>query len=199
MAKKKKRKSGGVGRVLKAIWLIRVLVLLALIAYMLISQPSLISSVNPLVTPTPTPTATPTPTPVPEVNVPVQDIADQLLAMEDMFPSAMGFMGEEMITESCGLDFSLLSEYSLNDPMMNVHAHMLYIAKTKDEADVPAVEEAFSKRLELMQDIFSTYLPAQYDLAMAGQVVSNGKYVLMVVSNDSQAVVDEFNRLLTAE
>ena len=65
MAKKKKRKSGGVGRVLKAIWLILVLVLLALIAYMLISQPSLISSVNPLVTPTPTPTATPTPTPEP--------------------------------------------------------------------------------------------------------------------------------------
>lgn len=149
--------------------------------------------------PTAEPTPEPTSTPVPEVNVPVQDIADQLLAMEDMFPSAMGFMGEEMITESCGLDFSLLSEYSLNDPMMNVHAHMLYVAKVKDEADVPAVEEAFSKRLELMQDIFSTYLPAQYDLAMAGQVVSNGKYVLMVVSNDSQAVVDEFNRLLTAE
>ena len=149
--------------------------------------------------PTAEPTPVPTPTPVPEVNVPVQDIADQLLAMEDMFPSAMGFMGEEMITESCGLDFSLLSEYSLNDPMMNVHAHMLYVAKVKDEADVPAVEEAFGKRLTLMQDIFSTYLPAQYDLAMAGQVVSNGKYVLMVVSNDSQAVVDEFNRLLTAE
>lgn len=149
--------------------------------------------------PTAEPTPEPTPTPVPEVNVPVQDIADALLAMEDLFPSAMGFMGEEMITESCGLDFSLLSEYSLNDPMMNVHAHMLYIAKTKDEADVPAVEEAFGKRLTLMQDIFSTYLPAQYDLAMAGQVVSNGKYVLMVVSNDSQAVVDEFNRLLTAE
>ena len=149
--------------------------------------------------PTVEPTPQPTPTPVPEVNVPVQDIADQLLAMEDMFPSAMGFMGEEMITESCGLDFSLLSEYSLNDPMMNVHAHMLYVAKVKDEADVPAVEEAFGKRLTLMQDIFSTYLPAQYDLAMAGQVVSNGKYVLMVVSNDSQAVVDEFNRLLTAE
>ncbi|MDY4518845.1 MAG: DUF4358 domain-containing protein [Candidatus Spyradocola sp.] len=149
--------------------------------------------------PTAEPTPEPTSTPVPEVNVPVQDIADQLLAMEDMFPSAMGFMGEEMITESCGLDFSLLSEYSLNDPMMNVHAHMLYVAKVKDEADVPAVEEAFGKRLTLMQDIFSTYLPAQYDLAMAGQVVSNGKYVLMVVSNDSQAVVDEFNRLLTAE
>ena len=147
----------------------------------------------------PSATPEPTPTPVPEVNVPVQDIADKLLAMEDMFPSAMGFMGEEMITESCGLDFSLLSEYSLNDPMMNVHAHMLYIAKVKDEADVPAVEEAFGKRLTLMQDIFSNYLPAQYDLAMAGQVVSNGKYVLMVVSNDAQAVVDEFNRLLTAE
>ena len=83
----------------------------------------------------PSATPEPTPTPVPEVNVPVQDIADKLLAMEDMFPSAMGFMGEEMITESCGLDFSLLSEYSLNDPMMNVHAHMLYVAKVKDEAE----------------------------------------------------------------
>lgn len=149
--------------------------------------------------PTAEPTPEPTPTPVPEVNVPVQDIADDLLAMEDMFPPAMGFMGEEMITESCGLDFSLLSEYALYDPMMNVHAHMLYVAKVKDEADLPAVKEAFSKRLELMQDIFSTYLPAQFDLAMAGQVATNGKYVLMVVSNDSQAVVDEFNRLLTAE
>lgn len=149
--------------------------------------------------PTAEPTPEPTSTPVPEVNVPVQDIADALMAMPDLFPPAMGFMGEEMITESCGLDFSLLSEYSLNDPMMNVHAHMLYVAKVKDEDDVPAVEEAFGKRLTLMQDIFSTYLPAQYDLAMAGQVVSNGKYVLMVVSNDSQAVVDEFNRLLTAE
>lgn len=145
------------------------------------------------------PTAAPTPTPAPEVNVPVQDIADALLGMEEMFPPSMGFMGEEMLTEMCGLDFSMLSDYSLNDPMMNVHAHMLYLAKVNDEDDVPAVEEAFTKRLELMQENFSMYLPDQYELTLAGQVVSNGKYVMMVVCNDPQAAVDEFNNLLAAE
>ena len=76
---------------------------------------------------------------------------------------------------------------------------MLYLAKVNDEDDVPAVEEAFTKRLELMQENFSMYLPDQYELTLAGQVVSNGKYVMMVVCNDPQAAVDEFNNLLAAE
>ena len=96
----------------------------------------------------------------PEVNVPVQDIADELLAMEDQFASMMDF-GEEVVSEMCGLDYSLLEEASLNDAMMNVHARVLYIAKVK-----------------------------------AGQIVSNGKYVMLVVSTDSQAVVDRFNEIL---
>ena len=131
----------------------------------------------------------------PEVNVPVQDIADELLAMEDQFPSMMDF-GEEVVSEMCGLDYSLLEEASLNDAMMNVHARVLYIAKVKDIADVDTVKEAFQKRLDLLQQTFETYLPDQYELAKAGQIVSNGKYVMLVVSTDSQAVVDRFNEIL---
>lgn len=131
----------------------------------------------------------------PEVNVPVQDIADELLAMEDQFPSMMDF-GEEAVSEMCGLDYSLLEDYSINDAMMNVHARALYIAKVKDIADMDAVKAAFQKRLDLLQQTFETYLPDQYELAKAGQIVSNGKYVMLVVSTDSQAVVDRFNEIL---
>ncbi|MGI5883698.1 MAG: DUF4358 domain-containing protein [Candidatus Spyradocola sp.] len=132
----------------------------------------------------------------PEVNVPVQDIADELLAMDDQFPSMMDF-GEETVTELCGLDYSMLEDYSINDAMMNVHARALYIAKVKDMADMDAVKEAFQKRLDLLQQSFETYLPDQYELAKAGQIVNNGRYVMLVVSTDSQAVVDRFNEILS--
>lgn len=48
--------------------------------------------------------------------------------------------GEEVVSEMCGLDYSLLEEASLNDAMMNVHARVLYIAKVKDIADVDTVK-----------------------------------------------------------
>lgn len=134
----------------------------------------------------------------PEVNVPVQEIADAILATPDLFPM-LGFMGEEILTEMFGIDFALLEEYSLNDPMMNVHAHMLYIAKVKDIADMAAVKEDFQTRLEAMQASFEMYLPDQYDLAMNGQIVDNGKYVMLVVSTDAEGVIAKFNEMLTAK
>ncbi len=139
-----------------------------------------------------------TPTPVPEVNVPVQDIADAILAMPEKF-GALGFQGEELLTESIGLDFSMLEEYSLNDAMMMVHAHVLYVAKVKDEANMPAVHAAFQKRMELMQASFEMYLPEQYDLAMNGKIVENGKYILLVIAPEAEEVVDKFNEMLTAK
>ena len=134
----------------------------------------------------------------PEVNVPVQTIYDEIMTIPDAFPM-LGFMGEEILTDMFGIDFSLLEEYSLNDPMMNVHAHILYIAKVKDAADVEAVKAAFETRLTAMQASFEMYLPDQYDLAMAGQIVDNGKYVMLVVSQDNEAVIAKFNDALTAK
>ncbi len=131
----------------------------------------------------------------PEVNVPVQDIADDLLATPDAFPSMMDF-GEEALSEMIGLDYSMLEESSLNDAMMNVHARALYVAKVKDSADMEAVHAAFQKRLELIQQSFETYLPDQYELAKNGQIAENGRYILMVVAPDAQAIVDRFNEIL---
>lgn len=146
-----------------------------------------------------TPASSPSadPTPIPEISVPVQDIADELMALPDQF-GALGFMGEDVLTDLIGLDFSMLEEYSLNDAMMNVHAHILYVAKVKDETNMESVKAAFQTRLELMQASFERYLPEQYDLAMDGKIEVNGKYILLVISADSQTVVDKFNELLTA-
>ena len=134
----------------------------------------------------------------PEVNVPVEDIANAIMSTPDLFP-ALGFMGEEILTDMFGIDFSKLEEYSLNDPMMNVHAHILYIAKVKDAADMASVKTAFESRLTAMQSAFEMYLPDQYDLAMAGEIVENGKYVMLVISTDNETVINTFNDMLTAK
>lgn len=138
------------------------------------------------------------PAAAPEVNVPVEDIANELMAMPETFPM-LGFMGEEILTDMFGIDFSLLEEYSLNDPMMNVHAHILYIAKVKDAADVETVKASFQTRLEAMQSSFEMYLPDQYDLAMEGKIVDNGRYVMLVIAPDTDAVIEKFNAALTAK
>lgn len=133
-----------------------------------------------------------------DVNVPVQEIADEILATPDVFP-AMGFMGEELLADMFGIDFSLLEEYSLNDPMMNVHAHILYIAKVKDAADVETVKASFESRLTAMQSAFEMYLPDQYDMAMEGKIVDNGRYVMLVIAPDTESIVAQFNDKLTAK
>lgn len=133
--------------------------------------------------------------PKPEVVVPVQDIADDLLAMENQF-GVMSDLGEEYVTQLCALDYDMLSEYSLNDAMMNIRSSILYVAKVNDTADVDAVKAAFQERLETMQRMFESYLQDQYQLALDGKIVDNGKYILLVVSEDSQAIVDRFNELL---
>ena len=138
------------------------------------------------------------PAAAPEVNVPVADLATEIMNLPDMFP-ALTFMGEEILTDMFGVDFTLLEEHSLNDPMMNVHAHILYIAKVKDAANMEAVKASFQTRLEAMQASFEMYLPDQYDLAMEGKIVENGKYVMLVISQDNDAVINKFNEMLTAK
>ena len=54
-------------------------------------------------------------------------------------------------------------------------------------------------RLEAMQASFEMYLPDQYDLAMEGKIVENGKYVMLVISQDNDAVINKFNEMLTAK
>ena len=105
---------------------------------------------------------------------------------------------QDLFAEMCGLDLSLLEDYSLNDAMMNVKSHTLYIAKVKDAADMDAVKTAFQTRKEQMEQSFERYLEDQYEIAKAGQIVTSGNWVMLVICEDSPKVVDRFNELMGA-
>ena len=121
-----------------------------------------------------------TPVPTPEITMTAQEIADDLMNIDDLF-SSMDHSEQDLFAEMCGLDLSLLEDYSLNDAMMNVKSHTLYIAKVKDAADMDAVKT---------ED--------QYEIAKAGQIVTSGNWVMLVICEDSPKVVDRFNELMGA-
>lgn len=138
-----------------------------------------------------------TPVPTPEITMTAQEIADDLMNIDDLF-SSMDHSEQDLFAEMCGLDLSLLEDYSLNDAMMNVKSHTLYIAKVKDAADMDAVKTAFQTRKEQMEQSFERYLEDQYEIAKAGQIVTFGNWVMLVICEDSPKVVDRFNELMGA-
>lgn len=138
-----------------------------------------------------------TPVPTPEITMTAQEIADDLMNIDDLF-SSMDHGEQDLFAEMCGLDLSMLEDYSLNDAMMNVKSHTLYIAKVKDAADMDAVKTAFQTRKEQMEQSFERYLEDQYEIAKAGQIVTSGNWVMLVICEDSPKVVDRFNELMGA-
>ena len=132
-----------------------------------------------------------TPVPTPEITMTAQEIADDLMNIDDLF-SSMDHSEQDLFAEMCGLDLSL------NDAMMNVKSHTLYIAKVKDAADMDAVKTAFQTRKEQMEQSFERYLEDQYEIAKAGQIVTSGNWVMLVICEDSPKVVDRFNELMGA-
>ena len=138
-----------------------------------------------------------TPVPTPEITMTAQEIANDLMNIDDLF-SSMDHSEQDLFAEMCGLDLSLLEDYSLNDAMMNVKSHTLYIAKVKDAADMDAVKTAFQTRKEQMEQSFERYLEDQYEIAKAGQIVTSVNWVMLVICEDSPKVVDRFNELMGA-
>lgn len=127
-----------------------------------------------------------------DVNVLVQEIADKLISDETQFGMSTENLDNELLAENIGLDTSLVEELYMKEPMM-IDSKTLYIAKVKDTKDIETVKAAFEQKLQTTKDIFEVYLPEPYELAKKGQVVTRGKYVMLVIAQDTQKAVDDFN------
>ncbi len=127
-------------------------------------------------------------------DVPVEEIASKVIPEE--LKNAMMESDAAFVSEATGLDLSLIEEGKYYDPMMNVRVFTCYIAKVKDASNVETVKAGFEKRLKAQQDAFAQYLPDQYELALKGQVVAEGNYVMLAILEDTPAAVSAFQSLL---
>ncbi|WP_246070566.1 DUF4358 domain-containing protein [Paenibacillus kobensis] len=98
-------------------------------------------------------------------------------------------------------DPSLLEEFSIKIPLMNVKTNELAVVKVKDAKDVKTVESAIKQRAADVQKTFETYLPDQYENAKNYKLVTKGNYVLFAISEADTAdkLTKQFDTYFKAE
>lgn len=149
------------------------------------------STAKPSHTPAPTKKPTPTKAPAAEKMPSASDMIDGML--EEVEQPSLMTMDSDMMKDAYAIDSSLLEEYSIRFPMMNIKATEIAIFKVKKEKDIDAVKEGIEKRAGTIQKQFETYLPDQYENAKNYKVVTNGNYVLFIISESADDLEKAFN------
>ena len=102
-------------------------------------------------------------------------------------------MPEEMFNDTFGIDTSLLKDYYVGMPMMNVHATEIAIFEVNNEADVDKVMAGIEKRQKALEEQWKTYLPDQYELVQNYKTAVKDNKVLFVISDQADTIVENFN------
>jgi predicted nucleotidyltransferase len=126
-----------------------------------------------------------------ESNVPVKEMVDKMITEIEQ-PSLME-LDAEMVKQQYQLDTTLLEDYAVRAPMMNVKTNEIAVFKVKDAKDIPAVETAIKDRATAVQKQFETYLPDQYENAKNYKMVTRGNYVFFVISEKADELVKAFD------
>ncbi|MDQ0114801.1 DUF4358 domain-containing protein [Paenibacillus harenae] len=144
--------------------------------------------------PTQKPAATPKPKPPqkPEVTVSVSDIVAKITADVEL-PRLLTVEGDR-IKDVYGIEAdTLLSDAVFMQAMMNTKATELVVVKLKSDKDYDAVKESLDKRAASIIKTFETYLQDQYEEAKNYQILRNGNYVMLSISNDQESIAEIFN------
>lgn len=130
-----------------------------------------------------------------ETNLTAKEMVDEMLAKVEQ-PSLME-VEEDMVSQLYHLAPSLLEDYSIRMPMMNVKSNEIAILKVKDAKDISTVETAVKERAADIQKQFEQYLPDQFENAQNYKLVKKGNYILFVISESADQLVTEFDTLFT--
>lgn len=132
-----------------------------------------------------------------ETNLTAKEMVDQMLAKVEQ-PALME-VEENQLADLYHLAPSLLEDYSIRMPMMNVKSNEIAVLKVKDAKDIPTVEEAVKERAADVQKSFEQYLPDQYENAKNYKLVTKGNYIFFVISDVADQLVTEFDNLFTTK
>ncbi len=152
---------------------------------------------TPALSPTPNPTVTPTPEPSkspetpPEQDIDVRAIMDSIL--NEMGNPQMLEVEQDMLKEVYYIDPSILESYCAMMPFFNISATEIAIFEVKDEESMDAVMQGIKKRIDKLLEMWESYLPSQYELVKNHKIQKNGNFVIMIIANDQQKLLDIFN------
>lgn len=112
------------------------------------------------------------------------ELADSSI-LDNVYPGLSGISAEQMLVYVC---------------MISMNNGEFGLVQVKDSKDVDAVKAAFQSRIDYMVGDGNGPGGAQYPMAMDqwennSRIVSNGNYVMMIVHENCDDIVKEFNAL----
>lgn len=119
-------------------------------------------------------------------------IEEQIGKPGEAFPVFGDPQDNELFKNMYGISADYFDLFVWKVPLMNTTATEILIGKVK-EGKMEEVKQAIEKRRNDLDDQWSRYLPAQYDLVKQAQVVENGNYILFAVSEHVNRIQTIFN------
>lgn len=119
-----------------------------------------------------------------EVNLDLQQLNTTISEKAPFNEMAAMDIDVETLTSLYEINAEDVEEVVGKMPMMNVHASMFLIIKTK-EGSAETVKEKVDQYATAQEQMWATYLPEQYELVKARKSGITGNYVYLFISENS--------------
>ena len=101
----------------------------------------------------------------------------------------------DFFDDNYGIDKSILKCYGVRVPIGDESASECAVFQVKNKKDIDKVEAGIKKRSKILKDIWSKYNTDQYELVKSSKVVTEGNYVLFVVSQNADKIEENFKEI----
>ncbi|NLY54186.1 MAG: DUF4358 domain-containing protein [Firmicutes bacterium] len=105
----------------------------------------------------------------------------------------LDLMQDENTEYVIDIDKSLLAEGYALAAMFNINADQIIVLKAKDKASAKGVQAALEATLEAQEQVWSQYLPNQYEKVKNNIIEQKGLYFLYVTYGAPENIVTAFN------
>lgn len=122
----------------------------------------------------------------------VQQVYEELTALPDM--PAMIELPEDKALDFLGLDYSKCSQAVTAICAVNIQADEIWLVEAKDSSAAAEIEELARSRVQQRMEEFKGYSPEQYKVLEGAAILREGNYVVLLVSQDTEALKAAFDK-----
>ncbi|MCK4260775.1 MAG: DUF4358 domain-containing protein [Halanaerobiales bacterium] len=130
-------------------------------------------------------------------NVPVKDILENIKE-EVQIPMSgeIDLKTDENAAEMYNINLEDIEEGMVYRAMINIRADEIIILKAKDKSKVAGLEEALKEVYNARHNLWKTYLPQEFEKVENHILKTQGKYLILIISEDSEKVEEVFDNTI---
>lgn len=107
---------------------------------------------------------------------------------------SLNSMNPDMFKDTYKINRAYLKSYQVKAPVMTAHSNEIAVVQVKHAKYMKNVLPHVEKRLKAIQN--NAFYPEQVELAKKGKVVTKGNYILLVVDQNANKIINNFKKAI---